>query len=135
MRLTALGLGTRPTIQTDIGTASVSQSLLLLEGAVWLRPRRHVRPLLSLGVGAERIAVDGTANPGLPYQGERNARWFAAGDVGAGFALRVHAHWELLLEAHALFTAPRPAVRFFDVEAARTGQPTLMAILTLAGGA
>ena len=135
VRLTALGLGTRPTIQTDIGTASVSQSLLLLEGAVWLRPRRHVRPLLSLGVGAERIAVDGTANPGLPYQGERNARWFAAGDVGAGFALRVHAHWELLLEAHALFTAPRPAVRFFDVEAARTGQPTLMAILTLAGGA
>ncbi len=134
VRLTALGLGTRPTVQTNIGSASVSQNLLLLECAAWLRPRRRVRPLVSLGLGAERVAVDGTAS--LPYyQGESNARWFAAGDLGAGVTLRVHAHWEVLLEVHALFAVPRPAVHFFDVEAARAGQPTLLAILTLAGGA
>ena len=133
VRLTALGLGTRPRVGTNTRSASVSQNLLLLECAAWLRPRRLVRPLLSLGVGAERVAVEGTAS--APYQGERNARWFAAADVGAGIALRLRANWEVQLEVHALFAAPRPAIRFFDVEAARAGQPTWLAILTLAGGA
>jgi hypothetical protein len=90
--------------------------------------------VISLGLGAERVAVEGsTSSPS--YQGAHNARWFAAGDIGAGVSLRLGAHWEMLLEAHALFAAPRPAVRFFDVEVARAGQPTLLAILTLAGGA
>jgi len=133
VRLTALGLGTRPRVGTDARSASVSQDLLLLEFAACLRPRQVVRPLFSVGFGGERVAVDGTAS--TPYQGEHNARWFAAGDAGAGFALRLQAHLEVQLEVHALFAAPRPAIRFFDVEAARAGQPTWMAILTLAGGA
>jgi hypothetical protein len=133
LRVSAMGLGTRPTVRTDFASATVSQSLLLLEGAAWLRPGRRVRPLFSLGLGAERVAVAGSIDP--PYHGERNARWFVAGDVGAGVALRLLAHWEVLVEAHALFAAPRPAVRFFDVAAARAGQPTLLLVLTMAGGA
>jgi hypothetical protein len=133
-RVTGVGLGTRSTVQTGIGSAAVSQSLVLLEGAVCLRPRRAVRPLFSLGVGAERMAVDGRSNQAT-YQGQSNARWFGAADVGAGAALRLRSHWEVLFELHALFTTPRPSVRFFDLEVARAGQPTLMAILTLAGGA
>jgi len=133
VRLTALGLGTHPRVGTDARSASVSQDLLLLEFAACVRPRQVVRPLFSVGLGGERVAVDGTAS--TPYQGERNARWFAAADVGAGLALRLRRHWEVQLEVHALFAAPRPAIRFFDVEAARAGQPTWLAILTLAGGA
>jgi hypothetical protein len=76
--------------------------------------------------------VDGTA--GAPYVGEHNMRWFFAVDVGAGIALRLAKHWQVQLEAHALWTAPRPEVRFFDAGGARAGQPTLLAILTLAGG-
>ena len=133
LRLSAVGLGTRPSVVTDTDTATVNQNLVLLEGTAWLRPRRLVRPLFSVGLGAERVGVEGVTNS--RYQGERHARWFGAADVGAGVALRLLAHWELLLEAHALFTAPRPAVRFFDVEVARGGQPTLLAIITLAGGA
>jgi hypothetical protein len=133
-RVTGLGLGTRPRVgDAAIGSASVSRNLLLFEFAAWLRPGRPVRPLFSLGFGAQRIAVEGTAS--LPYQGQSNARWFAVGDVGTGVALRLQAHWEVQLEAHALFSAPRPAIRFFDAEVARVGQPTLLAILTLAGGA
>jgi hypothetical protein len=132
VRLTALGLGTRPRVGTDFASASVSQDLLLLELAACLRPGRLVRPLFSLGLGVERVVVVGTVGP--PFHGERNARWFAVADVGAGVALRLLAHWEMQLEVHALFAAPRPAIRFFDVEAAKAGQPTLMAILTLAGG-
>ncbi|HEX7507911.1 MAG TPA: hypothetical protein VF550_14130 [Polyangia bacterium] len=133
VRLTALGLGTRPRVGTDFASASLSQDLLLLEFAACLRPRRLVRPLFSLGLGLERVAVDGTT-VGPPFQGERNARWFAVADVGAGVALRLLAHWEVQLEVHALLAAARPAIRFFDVEAAKAGQPTLMAIVTLAGG-
>jgi hypothetical protein len=133
VRLTALGLGTRPRVRTQAGSASVSQDLLLLECAAWLRPRRWVRPLVSLGVGAQRVEVEGMAS--APYQGERNARWFAAADAGAGLALRLRTHWEVQLEVHALIAAPRPAIRFFDAEAARAGQPMVLAILTLAGGA
>jgi hypothetical protein len=133
LRLSATGLGTRPTVRSDLpASARVSQSLLLLEGAAWLRPGRRVRPLVSLGVGGERLAVVGSVGP--PFHGERNARWFVAGDVGAGVALRLAAHWEVLVEAHALVAAPRPAVRFFDVEAARADQPTLLLVLTLAAG-
>jgi hypothetical protein len=133
VRLTGLGLGTRPRVGTDARSASVAQNLLLLEFATCLRPRQVVRPLFSLGLGGERVAVDGSAS--MPYQGEHNARWFGAGDVGAGIALRLQTHLEVQLELHALFAAPRPAIRFFDVEAARAGQPTWLAILTLAGGA
>jgi hypothetical protein len=133
LRLSAMGLGTRPTVRSDLpAAASVSQSLLLLECAAYLRPGRRVRPLFSLGLGGERMAVVGSVGP--PFHGERNARWFFAGDVGAGAALRLGAHVEALLEAHALVAAPRPAVRFFDVEAARAGQPTLLLVLTLAVG-
>jgi len=79
-RLTALGLGSGPRVNwNSTSSASVSQSLVLLEVASWLRPRRLVRPLFSLGLGLERVAVEGAAT--LPYQGERNARWFVAGDA------------------------------------------------------
>jgi hypothetical protein len=49
VRVTAVGLGTRPRVGTDARSASVSQNLLLLECAAWLRPRRSVRPMFSLG--------------------------------------------------------------------------------------
>jgi len=139
-RATALGLGTQPTVGSRVGSnagtqvasARLGQDLLLLEFATWLRPRRLVRPTFSLGLGGVRIAVDGTAS--APFQGEHNVRWYAAGDVGMGVALRWLAHWEAQLEFHALFMAPRPSIRFFDVEAAHISQPMLMAILTVAGG-
>ncbi len=133
VRLTGLGLGTQPRVQSRLGSAGVEQDVLLLECSGWLRPGRRLRPVLSLGLGAERFAVGGTAI--APYQGEQNVRWFFAGDGGAGLAARLGKHWEAQLEIHALVAAPRPAVRFFDVDTARAAQPTLFAILTLAGGA
>ncbi len=133
LRLTGLGLGTRPVVTNLTRSARVGQTLLLVEGVARWRSGKVVRPILSVGAGAERVAVEGRADP--PYHGESNARWFVAGDAGAGVAVRLHPHWELQIEAHALFTTPRPAVSFFDIEAARTGQPTLMAIMSLAGGA
>jgi hypothetical protein len=133
IRLTGLGFGTRPMVRSRVGSASVRQDVLLLECAAWLGLGRRIRPVLSLGIGAARFAVDGTGI--APYQGEQTARWLLAGDGGIGLAVRVGAHWEAQLDLHALVLAPRPSVRFFDVDAAHAGLPTLLAILTLAGGA
>jgi hypothetical protein len=133
LRVSALGLGTRPTVTTHVGSARVGQNFVLVEGCLWFRPRKALRPLASLGLGAARLVVEGTAS--TPYQGEVNARWFAAADAGVGLSWRPAGHWEILVEAHALVAAPRPAVYFFDIEAAKAGQPTLMLMLTLAGGA
>ena len=132
LRLTGLGFGTRPLVTSGSWSARVGQTLLLVEGVARWRPDKVVRPMVSVGVGTERIGVEGSA--AAPYHGESHARWYVAGDAGAGLALRLHPHWDLQFEAHALFTTPRPAVHFFDLEAARTGQPTLMAIVSLAGG-
>jgi alkanesulfonate monooxygenase SsuD/methylene tetrahydromethanopterin reductase-like flavin-dependent oxidoreductase (luciferase family) len=137
IRLTGLGFGSRPRLQANIGSisasANVRQDVVLLECAAWLRTWRIIRPMGSLGIGTLRLATNGTA--GMPYQGEHHARWFFAADAGAGFAVRLGEHWQAQLEAHALFAEPRPAIRFLDADTARAGQPTLLAILTLAGGA
>jgi hypothetical protein len=136
LRLTGLGFGSQPRVQAHIGaataSASVRQDVILLEGAAWFRPRSLARPVLSLGLGTLRFGVDGTA--GTPYQGEHNARWYLAADVGAGLAVRLGAHWQAQLDVHALLAAPRPTVQFFDVAAKSAGQPTLLAVFTLAGG-
>jgi hypothetical protein len=133
VRASAIGFGTNPRVKADLGSATVSQTFLLLEAAAWLRPGRTLRPMASLGVGGERFAVDGSAD--LPYRGEQNASWAFAADVGLGVSLRLAQHFELQLEMHALVAAPRPWVRLFDAEGGRAGQPTLLAVLTLAGGA
>jgi hypothetical protein len=133
LRLTAMGLGTEPRVRAPIGSARVSQDLLLLECAVWLRPGRRLRPVVSVGLGSERFVVDGTTSSSS-YQGAHSARWFFAADLGAGLAVRLGAHWEAQLELHALVAVPRPVVRFFDVAASHAGEPTLLGVLTLAGG-
>jgi hypothetical protein len=132
LRVGALGLGTEPRLVADYASASISQSLVLLEGAAWFRVRRSVRPTVSLGVGGERVAVEGSTN--LPYRGQQNARWFFVADAGAGLAVRLSPHWEAQLEGHMLVATPRPVVRFLGTEFARAGLPTFLATLTLAGG-
>jgi hypothetical protein len=133
VRLSAIGLGTRPPTRAASGSATVSQSFVLLECSAWFRRGRALRPTVSLGIGAERFAVDGSAK--LPYRGEQNASWFFAADAGVGLSLRLGRHWEIQLETHALVAAPRPWVQLYETVGARAGQPTLLAVLSLAGGA
>jgi hypothetical protein len=132
LRAGALGLGTRSRLIADYASATVSQSVVVLDGAAWFRVRRRVRPGCFLGVGSERVAVEGSAS--LPYRGEQNARWYFAANAGIGLAVRLTARWEAQLEGHVLITAPRPTVRFLGVEVAQAGLPTLLAVLTVAGG-
>jgi hypothetical protein len=132
LRLGALGFGTQPRLGPTFASASLSQSLVLLEGEARFRTRRKVQPSVSIGIGSERVAVDGSAN--FPYHGRSDDRWYFAGDVGAGVATRLSPHWEARIEGHAMVALPRPEVRFAGKTFAQAGLPTFMATLTLAGG-
>ncbi|HEY5281544.1 MAG TPA: hypothetical protein VIM14_02035, partial [Polyangia bacterium] len=58
IRLTGLGFGSQPRLQSTIGSTSASakvrQDVVLLECAAWLRTRRILRPMASLGIGTLR---------------------------------------------------------------------------------
>ncbi len=132
LRLGGLGFGSEPRLVADYASASISQTLVLVEGVARLRTRRRVQPVLSFGMGCERVAVDAVANS--PYRGHRKARWYFATDVGAGLAVRLSAHWEAQIEGHVWVALPRPEVRFLGSSFAQAGLPTFLATLTVAGG-
>jgi hypothetical protein len=131
VRASAAGLGTRPEVSSDVGTASIRQDLLLAELQARLFANKPLRPLATIGVGAYRFGVEG--NAAWPHSARQGWRWEPAADVGLGLALRLHPHLELSFETHAIFAQPYPTVRFFDETVARAGRPTLFASLTLAG--
>lgn len=132
LRLGALGFGTEPRLRAGYASASISQTLVLLEGSARFRTRSRVQPSVSLGMGSEYVAVDGAAE--FPYHGRADGRWYFAADVGAGVAMRLSSHWEAQLEGHVFVALPRPEVRFAGNTFAQAGLPTFLATLTVAGG-
>jgi len=128
-RLTLAGLGTRPRIETSIGSASVVQSLGLGELVLALRPGASWRPTFSLGAGALYAQSDGEGV--WPYAGQRQTRWVAASDAGIGLLASIDARVSLAFEVHALVAFPHPKVRLYDVESATIAFPGVLASLTM----
>ena len=128
-RLTLAGLGSRPRVQTTLGSAAVSQTLGLGELTILFRSGRRLRPLVSFGGGALYVQSDGEAVS--PYRGNRSERWAAVADGGVGVLGAFGRELALALEVHAFVAFPYPVVRFVDVTAATIGRPAVMASLTL----
>jgi hypothetical protein len=128
-RLTLAGLGSRPRVETSIGSASVAQSLGLVELAVALRPGARWRPTFSLGAGTLYVQSEGEGV--WPYAGLRETRWAAAVDAGIGLLATVGGNLSLGFEVHGLVALPHPTVRFFDVESATVGFPAIVASITM----
>jgi hypothetical protein len=123
-RVSLMGLGTEPRIETSYGSATVSQSVGLIElGAVF---RRHdsLRPNVSLGAGALHVTAAGVGKP--PYEGRDSSRWSATLDGGLGFAFGVTRSVALALELHGLVAIPHPTVTFADQQRASVGFPSLV---------
>jgi len=55
LRLGVAALGSRPTVMTSIGSATVSQAFGLLEAGLAFRPDRRLQPLITVGAGALRV--------------------------------------------------------------------------------
>jgi hypothetical protein len=131
VRLSGLGLGTHPEISGPGGSARTTQGIALADAVLrpWDLP--HVCPQLSLGAGAYYFQVEGRSAQG---SAEATAsKWSAALDFGAELAWKQHRRLEVLFGAHALFAEPYPSIRFFDVQKATAGRPTIVFSATAAG--
>ena len=128
-RLTVAGLGTRPSVETARGAASIAQALGLVEVGLVFRRDRRVQPALSLGAGVLRASSD--AQGSFPYLGQRDVRWAALFDAGAGVVTPLGGRLALALEAHVMLAAPYPVVRFADLDAATIARPAAWTTLTL----
>ncbi len=134
MRVTAAGLGTRPHVESSLGSAEMSAEVAeqfgLVEAGVRLRPRRRLQPFFSLGAGARYTSAEGQAV--FPYQGQTAGRWSFLADVGTGLRLSLSSRFEIALEVHAQLAQPYPTIRFVNSQAV-AGRPDLLLCLTLIG--
>ncbi|HXU04317.1 MAG TPA: hypothetical protein VN903_25325 [Polyangia bacterium] len=128
-RITAAGLGTRPSLETAYGSATLAQSLALAEAVVVFRGDKRLRPFASIGAGTLNVAVSGVG--AAPYEGRAPQRWSAAFDGGVGVALVLRSRAALVTELHGLVAAPHPVVRFVDTRAATIGYPSVLLSLAL----
>ena len=62
LRLSVAGLGSLPVVSNVYGTATVSQTMALLELGLALGSDQRIQPLLSLGGGVLNVAVAGTGD-------------------------------------------------------------------------
>jgi hypothetical protein len=65
--------------------------------------------------------------------GQRATAVAVALDAGAGAAIPQSSRNEAVVEGHAIVTEPGIAVRFFDIDAARIGRPSILGTITVAG--
>lgn len=129
MRLSLAGLGSRPVVHSEYGTATISQSMALVEFAVVPQLDHRIVPLLSIGAGVLNVAVTGSGV--APWEGVASRQWSTTFDGGAGIAVAIGSHTSLATELHALLASPHPVVRFADTRAATIGEPSLMFSITL----
>lgn len=129
LRLGVAALGSRPTVATSIGSASVSQAFGLVEGGLTFRPGRRLQPLITLGGGALRVDEVGQGIP--PFQGADAGRFAAVVDGGIGLGSGLAPNVALVAEAHGFVAFPHPTIRFVDTTAATIGRPALVQVLSL----
>jgi hypothetical protein len=131
VRLTGAGLGTRPEISGDAGTARISQAIVLAEAIARPYKGRWVSPSISFGAGTHYFGVEGRASE--PLEGQSASLWSIALDLGVGVSSARSSLFEFALEAHALLAYPYPSVRFIDERKATAGRPTVFITATVAG--
>lgn len=127
LRLTLAGLGTRPRVDSPLGSAVVSQDLGLLELGAAFRAGHRLRPLVTLGAGAFHASIEGQGVP--PYVGSRDDSWAALLDGGAGIYLGGRV--AIAVELHVCLAAPHSFVRFGEMTSETLGRPSVWATVTL----
>jgi hypothetical protein len=126
---TVAGFGTRPAVETDVGTARVSQGYGVLGVCLCAPSARGLRPLASLSLGALRTSLDGEAE--FPEEGHVVDQWSFLVDASLGGQLRFSERLYLTLAAHVQLAQPYVAVHFVDERVATSGHPNAVLSLTL----
>jgi hypothetical protein len=127
--VTLAGLGTRPTVENDAGSAQVAQAYGLLGGSVRFRADRRLRPFAALSAGVLHTSVEGRAD--TPNAGQVVDQWSLLVDAGAGASMRLPDRFTLSLAVHAQLAEPYLAVRFVGAVVATSARPNLLVTLTV----
>lgn len=129
-QLTLAGLGTRPTVENEEGSAQISQSYAVVGACATLGDFRLIRPFVALSAGALHTAVDGrTQSPA--NQAHRLDQWSLLLDGGVGAWIRLRERLFLSLGLHGQMAQPRPTIRFVDEVVARSAGPNLLGHLAV----
>jgi len=131
LHATFAGLGSRPTVATDAGSAQIAQQYDVFRGDYRLGSHRFLRPFVGLAAGVLHSSVEGRAT--LPRQGQDEVRWSLLAQGSLGTVVPLGARTYLALAAHAQVAVPYLAIHFGDDVVATSGRPNLL--LTLALGA
>jgi hypothetical protein len=125
VRLTVAGLGTDATLGSDnVGTASISQELGVLEIVRGFRAGHRVQLLATLGAGGYGARIRGTGV--APYVGRDRDAPSLLTVGGGGVIVTLVPHVALVAEVQALATWPHTVVRLDGVDAGTTAWPSLL---------
>ncbi|MES1175307.1 MAG: hypothetical protein ABUL62_13385 [Myxococcales bacterium] len=131
VRVSFIGLGTRPEVSGVSGSAAITQSAGLVELLFSPLAETALHPVASFGVGSFHTTVNGTAS--WPYRGRRDDQWAVAADVGVGLAWRFASRLELSVEGHGLMAMPQSIVRFATTDGPHVAHPALIGALSFTG--
>jgi hypothetical protein len=125
VRLSASGFGTSVDRTASAGSARLDQQIGMVELLISLRPERRLQLLVSAGVGAHHLDLEGTGS--APYLGRSPEAWSFLTAVGAGLAVRLLPRLAVVVEVHALVTWPPTDVFIGADKVGRIGWPSLLA--------
>jgi hypothetical protein len=129
-QVTLAGLGTRPTVANQEGSAQIAQGFGLLGARYSFGASRVLRPFVTFSAGLLHTAVDGRTQVPLNQEWQVD-KWSLLLDAGGGTWLWLREHLFVSTSMHVQLAEPRLAIRFVDQVVARTAGPNLLLIVAV----
>jgi hypothetical protein len=127
--VTLAAFGTRPTLDSELGSADVAQQFGVLGLCYCVPVDSGVRPILGVAAGALRTSLSGRAD--APERGHSVARWSFLAEARLGVRVGLSGGYHVALASHVHWAEPYVAIHFVDQLVASTGRPNLLLSLTL----
>jgi hypothetical protein len=123
IHVTGAGLGTKPTVTANGGSARVTQTYVLLGARHRFGIGQSLRPFVGLAAGALDTGIAGRAD--APLSAHQRRQWSLLIEGSVGGELRLLDRGYLSLSGHVQFAQPNVAIHIVDMMAASTGGPNL----------
>lgn len=127
--VTLAAFGTRPTLDSELGSADVAQQFGVLGLCYCVPVDSGVRPILGAAAGALRTSLSGRAD--APERGHSITRWSFLAEARLGVRVGLSSGYHVALASHVHWAEPYVAIHFVDQLVASTGRPNLLLSLTL----
>jgi hypothetical protein len=125
LSLVGLGPGTDVTAPDASGGARLERAAAELGVVHAFRAGKTLEPLLSIGLGGQRLTAQGTGAPADRLH--RETAWSALGALGAGALLAIGSHLAVVAEAQAVYMLPDVTIRVNEMNIAHIDRLTFNA--------